>query len=180
MIYQTFQEATKARGARKIKIVNLGLEPWEALAIGLDVETFDPGKDRRPVAEYARRRGDRDWEEWLQTHRIELNAMTTPAFIAWLDGKMAAHGGKLIPPDDVLVDEFNNRIEHVIRSEITTLILREAGLEDQIAIALAAVERPTAAALADVIRERFEQAPETQWRDHVREFANNTDRGTDR
>ena len=26
MIYQTFQEATKARGARKIKIVNLGLE----------------------------------------------------------------------------------------------------------------------------------------------------------
>jgi hypothetical protein len=180
LIYQTFQEATKARGARKIKIVNLGLEPWEALAIGLDVETFDPGKDRRPVAEYARRRGDRDWEEWLQTHRIELNAMTTPAFIAWLDGKMAAHGGKLIPPDDVLVDEFNNRIEHVIRSEITTLILREAGLEDQIAIALAAVERPTAAALADVIRERFEQAPETQWRDHVREFANNTDRGTDR
>ena len=31
MIYQTFQEATKARGARKIKIVNLGLEPWEAV-----------------------------------------------------------------------------------------------------------------------------------------------------
>ena len=30
MIYQTLQEATKARGARKIKIVNLGLEPWEA------------------------------------------------------------------------------------------------------------------------------------------------------
>jgi DNA topoisomerase VI subunit A len=29
MIYQTFQEATKARGARKIKIVNIGLEPWE-------------------------------------------------------------------------------------------------------------------------------------------------------
>ena len=34
MIYQTFQEATKARGARKITIVNLGLEPWEAIADG--------------------------------------------------------------------------------------------------------------------------------------------------
>ena len=32
MIYQTLQEATKARKARKIEIVNLGLEPWEALA----------------------------------------------------------------------------------------------------------------------------------------------------
>ena len=31
MIYQTFQEATKARGARKIKIVHLGLHPWEAI-----------------------------------------------------------------------------------------------------------------------------------------------------
>ena len=30
MIYQTFRRQTKARGARKIKIINLGLEPWEA------------------------------------------------------------------------------------------------------------------------------------------------------
>ena len=41
MIYQTLQEATKARGARKIKIVNLGLEPWEAVAMGLEVENVE-------------------------------------------------------------------------------------------------------------------------------------------
>ena len=34
MIYQTLQEATRARGARKIEIVNIGLEPWEAVAMG--------------------------------------------------------------------------------------------------------------------------------------------------
>ena len=27
-----------------------------------------------------------------QTHRVELNAMTTPEFIEWLDGKIAEHG----------------------------------------------------------------------------------------
>ena len=49
------------------------------------------------------------WEEWLQTHRVELNAMTTPEFIAWLDGKMAEHGaGKLIPPDDVIAAELED------------------------------------------------------------------------
>ena len=38
LIYQTFQEATKARReARKIKIVDLGLQPWEAIAMGLEV-----------------------------------------------------------------------------------------------------------------------------------------------
>jgi hypothetical protein len=36
------------------------------------------------------------WDEWLQTHRIELNAMTTPQFIEWLDSKMAGYG-KLVP-----------------------------------------------------------------------------------
>jgi hypothetical protein len=33
--YQTFQEATKARGARKIKIVNIGLEPWEKRCVDI-------------------------------------------------------------------------------------------------------------------------------------------------
>ena len=91
MIYQTFQEATKARGARKIKIVNLGLEPWEAIEMGLEVENVERDERRKPVADYVRERGRRrhDWEEWLQTHRVELNAMTTPQFIEWLDGKMA-------------------------------------------------------------------------------------------
>jgi hypothetical protein len=180
VIFQTLQEETKARGARKVKIVNLGLEPWEARDMGLEVETFEAGEKRRPVADYVRERDDdEDWDEWLQTHRVELNAMTTPAFIEWLDRKMAGHEGKLIPPDDVLLEEFDDRIERVIREETTERILREAGLEAQVADAVAAVERPTAAALADVIRQGFEHAPDTQWRDHIDEVVNNTDRDTD-
>ena len=41
MIYQTLQEETRARGARKIEIINIGLEPWEAVAMGLEVETVE-------------------------------------------------------------------------------------------------------------------------------------------
>jgi Topoisomerase 6 subunit A/Spo11, Toprim domain len=140
LIYQTFQEATKARGARKIKIVNLGLEPWEAMAMGLDVETLEAGERRKPVADYVRERDDaEDWDTWLQTHRTELNAMTTPQFIEWLDGKMVAYG-KLIPPPDVLAAELDELIENKIRTSITERILREAGLEDQVAAAIAAIK----------------------------------------
>ena len=46
--------------------------------------------------------GDR-WREWLQTHRVELNAMDTPTFLEWLDGKMEQASGKLIPPPAVLL-----------------------------------------------------------------------------
>jgi hypothetical protein len=179
MIFQTLQEETKARGARKVQIVNLGLEPWEALEMGLEVETIDADDKKRPVADYLRERRDQGWEDWLQTHRVELNAMTTPTFITWLDGKMAGRGGKLIPPGNVLLAEFDDRIETVIRDEITARILREAGLEDQVAAAVAALETPTADALADAIRRGFEHAPETQWRDHVNEVVNSTARDAD-
>jgi hypothetical protein len=134
-IYQTFQEATKARGARKIRIVNLGLEPWEAIQAGLEVEEVERGKKRKPVADYVLERRDGEkWAEWLQTHRVELNAMTTPEFIAWLDRKVAEHGdGKLVPPSDVIAQEFETRLKDNIREIVTECILREANLESQIA-----------------------------------------------
>ena len=55
MIYQTLQEATKARGARKIEIINLGLEPWEAVDMGLEVETLKE-KDRAQAGRRVRPR----------------------------------------------------------------------------------------------------------------------------
>jgi hypothetical protein len=173
MIYQTFQEATKARGARKIKIVNLGLEPWEAIEAGLEVEDVEESDQYKPVAAYVLEcEGGDYWERWLQTHRVELNAMTTPEFIEWLDAKMVEHGGgKLIPPDDVLAAELEKRLDAKVRAAVTERILREAGFENQVAEALAAIERPTGVELSAGIEELFEGDPEREWRDHVEETA---------
>jgi hypothetical protein len=167
MIYQTFQEATKARGARKIKIINLGLDPGEAIDMGLEVETVEETERRKPVAEYARAH-----EEWLQTHRVELNAMTTEQFIAWLDGKMEAHGnGKLIPPADVLEEELAGHIETNVRAAITERILREAGLDDQVAAAIAAIKKPIATTLEQGTRRLFKRESDREWRDHIETVA---------
>jgi hypothetical protein len=65
---------------------------------------------------------------WLQTQRVELNAMTTPEFIEWLDGKMAGYD-KLVPPDEMIGAELDNRIAAKIRAAITERILREARLD---------------------------------------------------
>ena len=58
-----------------------------------------------PVANYL----DQDWREWLQGNRVELNAMDTPTFLDWLDGKMEQASGKLIPPLDVVADRLATR-----------------------------------------------------------------------
>jgi hypothetical protein len=171
MIYQTLQEETKARGARKIKIINLGLEPWEAIVTGLEVETFEETKRFKPVADYVQGY-DRCWPDWLQTHRVELNAMTTPQLIAWLDRKMAAFGGgKLIPPTHVLEQELADRIEGKVREEITERILREAGIEDQIAAAIAAIKTPDGVKLARDIKRLFERQSDREWRDAIEAVA---------
>jgi hypothetical protein len=171
MIHQTFQEETKARGARKITIVNLGLEPWEGIVMGLEVENVDAGERRKPVADYVRKRDDEDWEDWLQTHRIEINAMTTPQFIEWLDGKLAPYTGKLIPPADVLAAELDSRIEDKVRAAVTERILREADFEAQVAAALAAIRKPAADLLAKGVGQLFARERDRDWRDHIEAVA---------
>ena len=117
------QEATKARKARKIEIVNLGLEPWEAVEMELNIEDLPQAKNRRPVADYIEKHDGRmrTGREWLQEHRVELNEMTPAQLIAWLDEKMEKHGdGKLIPPDDVLEDTNREATEKRLREKEIT------------------------------------------------------------
>jgi len=171
MIYQTLQEATRARGARKIEIVNIGLEPWEAVEMGLEVETVEEKDRRKAVARYV---GvpDGDWEEWLQTHRTELNAMTTPQLIEWLDWKMEIFGsGKLIPPAAVLEEDLAARAEKKVRDAIKERILRDSGLDAQVAAAMAALELPDGEVLARGIEQLFEDQPDAEWRDHIEAVA---------
>ncbi|UGY21830.1 hypothetical protein HU675_0027895 [Bradyrhizobium septentrionale] len=171
MIYQTLQEATTARGARKIEIINLGLEPWEAIEMGLEVETLEE-KDRvKPVADYVHDH-DGDWVNWLQTSRVELNAMTTPQFIDWLDEKMAEFGsGKLIPPPEVLEQELADKIASEVRDEVQERILREANFEDQVADAIAAIKTPDGAKLKRDIARLFKRQPDAEWRKHIETVA---------
>jgi len=108
------------------------------------------------------------WEQWLQTHRIELNAMTTPEFIEWLDTKMAEQDAvKLIPPEEVITDELEQHLDEKVRAALTERILREAGYETQAAEVLAVIERPTAAQLTAEIEELFADKPEAEWREHI-------------
>jgi hypothetical protein len=100
------------------------------------------------------------------THRVELNAMTTPQFIQWLNGKMA-NCDKLIPPGHVLDAELANEIDSRLRTEITKRILREARLDAQVAAAVASLTKPTGSELEHGIRAMFEKELEREWRAHI-------------
>jgi hypothetical protein len=78
---------------------------------------------------------------------------------------------KLIPPPEVLTDELDARIAEKLRAAITERILREAGFEDQVTEAIAAIETPTPAVLAEGIEQLFEREPDREWREHIETVA---------
>jgi hypothetical protein len=169
MIYQTLQEATQARPRRKVEIINLGLEPWEAIEAGLQVETIEERKV--PVADYVTSRTDGDyWKSWFQTKRVELNEMSTPQFIEWLDAKMKLQrADKIVPPSSVIKDRMDVEIERHLRQQITDRILLDAKLDDQVSAALDVIDQIDADEYG--LRAWFEENQARLWTDWVDEVA---------
>jgi hypothetical protein len=132
MISQTLSAATKARAARRVEVIDLGLFPWEALAEGLPRERVEKKTSQwRPVAEYVKARDLRNkdsgsaepkWEEWLQNWRVELNAMTSEQFVKWMDAQFARHKAAKVIPSAPLALE-------AILQDIHKSILSAAGAE---------------------------------------------------
>lgn len=133
MIYDRLQNETRARVARKVSIVNLGLDPWEALDMGLEWETAENTRVA-PVADYVT---DPYWRKWLQGRRVELNAMTPEQLVGWIDKKMGEYKGKLIPPKEILRDVLGKKSIRLLKRAIEGHIRKEANIEAQVQRALA-------------------------------------------
>jgi hypothetical protein len=170
MIYQTMQAAVNARpGAGNVRIINLGLDPDEALAMGLSPEAVERKKRKKgdkhaiPVADYVRPEG----RAWLQTNRVELNTMTTPQFLAWLDRKITPfHTGKLVPPAAVLADRLRETLRQEVRQGITEAVLRQADVDGKVESACAALEAQVGLRLAGIgheVHDALQTDPAQHW-----------------
>lgn len=169
LIYEKLQEASRARPARRVKIINLGLEPSEGRRMGLEVESFDRKKEKVPVADYVGA-ADRDW---LQTHRIELDAMTSPQFLRWLDQKMAQHGEspkKVIPTNYVIQQEAEARAAAAARRRIVAEILARANIDELVAGEMAVLRPHLRSIDADSVGCRLDGP--ASWRGIVGEMVN--------
>jgi hypothetical protein len=175
LIYQSLQDETAARPGRKVKIINLGLDPWEALDMGLARESFDRKGRTVPVAGYIER-ADQDWrdeyqkppagfdswQEWLQGHRVELNAMTSPQFINWLDDKMRPYNrGKVVPPEAVLKQTAHRLLEQETRRKLSEQILRDADIDRKVDNFMSYIKFDDN--LAPTVEAGLEKDPRQQW-----------------
>lgn len=168
LIHQSLVEETKARKGRRVHIVNLGIEPWEALEMGLQHENFreDTGSSMRrlPIADYVAAKDNGRWAKWLQTNRVELNAMTSPQFIAWLDSKFEGLQRKLVPNEQVIRKTFNLQSEEAIRQALTAKILKEAGINDLVQAAMQKLQGSTKDLdLTQIVEDGLARNPQHRW-----------------
>ncbi len=108
-IGRTLREETRRMPGYSVEVIDLGLRLEEALAMGLDEEEFTRRRAlpqglmlTETEREYfeGRRAGAKSWI----CKRVELNALTAPALVAYIEEKLQRAGvrGKVIPPDDAL------------------------------------------------------------------------------
>lgn len=162
-IYQALTQATLARPARRVEVVNLGLEPAEALDMGLQIEPAEASDRKHPVADYV----VGEWREWYQSHRVELNSMTTPEFIDWLDGKLRDYGPtKLVPPATVLKARLLVSAEQLICKRLADEAIAAARVHERAEAAVDALLPHVAAMdpdLVPTVRLALDEQPAHPW-----------------
>ncbi|OJJ20947.1 hypothetical protein BKI52_10230 [marine bacterium AO1-C] len=183
LIYQALQGATKARPKRKVKIINLGLEPWQGLIMSLEVETLERSSKKTPaqyVLDYDTQSDSPKpykfegqmmtrWEDWLKEYRIELNAMDTPTFIHWLDTEISKYdNGKVIPDEPYLKATAEQDLQATLKSRIRAEILQKMDIERLVLERLEQefpelLDKVNQLDLETQVRQKLENAPKNSW-----------------
>jgi len=169
LIYDKLVNETKARGRRAVEIIDLGLDPREALEMDLPVEkvTSAKGKLRAVGSAY------KDLQHWFQYNRVELDAMEPALFIEWIESKLNEHhDGKLQPPAEYLTSYIEETLKKGLRDRIEAAILEEINIEEQINQRINKVlpdllKKLSARDLEGETGERLESNPTRHWTEAV-------------
>ena len=167
MIYQTLMQETQARGKRKVNIIDLGLNPKEAIEMMLPTETVE----KKDVASADSL--DRESKHWLETNRVELNAMTSPQLVAWIEKKFDQYAcSKIVPQEDVLRSELKNRLTLQAREKIQEEILHANNYENRVEQYLQPlVGELFETNLSPIVSKHFETQPADLWKTPISAFA---------
>lgn len=173
-IYDTLQNETRARPGRKVKIINLGLDPEEAIEMGLEIEEIERNDRGKPVADYV----GIAWGEWLQSHRVELNAMPTPVFLEWIERKISLYDrGKVLPPENIIESSLDFHVGEKLGSVIRDRLLQEQGYERKVGQAFEKVRHSYEGKIGDIrltVKNMLAEEPAEAWSRVISDIAHET------
>jgi hypothetical protein len=140
-----------------VHVIDLGLRLADVRELDLQSERVDTLGDWSKRTDTLISHGaTRDEIDFLWSHRVELNAMPSEAFIRFLERKLIEHGVKKVIPADDMLEQHARR---VIERAFINKAIDEA--RTQAEAAAAAVELPED--LRQQVVAAFERQPDIPW-----------------
>jgi hypothetical protein len=100
--------------------------------------------------------------------------MSTPQFLDWLDSKMKEYWGKLVPPEDVLLNQLAQSVRTNLEKRITDEVLKEANTDARVDEEFDKCEPMLLSRLESLeqeVRNDLEDHPEHHWAQPISEIA---------
>jgi hypothetical protein len=154
-----------------VNLIDIGLRLADVGELGLGSEPIEAKSEKEMAKrmETLERHGATEEEiDFLQTHRVELNAMTAPAFVFFLEGKLEEYGVEKLIPGEATIEKHARRIVEQIgtenaleeileevREEAQTVPLPKDLTERVNQVLLDSPDRSWDAAVSEVIREWY-------------------------
>jgi hypothetical protein len=143
----------------KPSIIDIGLRLDDVLQMSLQSEPIPYEHDamwRKRAATLRRHGAAPDEIDFLRRSRVELNAMTSPQLIAFIETKLSEHGvKKLIPDDKIIAQQARRVIKERLTQEALAKIADELSKQTQ--------TTPLPKNLRKLVEHFFERHPELPW-----------------
>jgi hypothetical protein len=124
-----FTDTRRYTFSNEVPVVDLGLRQSDVEELGLEGESYEV-KDWDARVETLRRHGATEDEiDFLEDQRVELNAMTAPEFVAFLERKLAIHAKKVVPNKEVIETHARRIWEQLQATERCQQILAQIHTE---------------------------------------------------
>jgi hypothetical protein len=141
----------------EVEVIDIGLRLKDAMRLNLQSEPVKTEGNWEKHSATLRRHGATNEEiDFLSDRRVELNAMTAPVFVQFLEEKFAEHGIKKMMPDGKVLEAHARRI---IEGQLTKKLLDQE--RDKLKAEAAAMPIPPD--LDQVVEDLLADRPELAW-----------------
>jgi uncharacterized protein (DUF2267 family) len=172
-IARTLREETARMPGYSVDVIDIGLTVVDALALEMEEETFSRQKALAGALELS----DIEHEyfigrqvtfgkkpQWI-AKRFELDTMTSPQMIAYVEQKLKEHGAntKVIPPDEYITDWMQEQYERQLRDTVMDEIKKRLDVHSLVQKACEKFDAP--AFDPSAICEKLQDLPPIRWND---------------
>ena len=137
-------------------MIDIGLLLDDVEAMGLQSEPVSVTGWEKREATLSRHGATEEEIDFLEKERVELNAMTSPELIAFIEEKLELHGVEKLMPDEGTLQEHARRL---IEQQLAAAAVRKLKVKLQ----REAATRAPPADLSARIEALFEERPELAW-----------------